>query len=122
MWRQPQRSDSHLFWAGALVLAISLAPLVPWTIRNWRDFHRFVPLVPRSASDPDEFVPDGFDKWVRTWAADYVSTEEVYWQIPGDKVDIKTIPSRAFDSARQRAQTQAIFDDYPKMLVVESRA
>lgn len=117
MWRQPQQRQ-RLFWAGTLVLAISIAPLVPWTVRNWRDFHRFMPLVPQSASDPNEFVPDGLDKWVKTWAADYVSTEEVYWQIPGGKVDINDIPSRAFDNARQRAQTQGILDDYHKILVV----
>ena len=57
-------------------------------------------------------MPDGFDKWVRTWTVDYVSTEEVYWQIPGDKVDIETLPSRAFDNARAARQTQAILDDY----------
>ena len=28
----------HLFWAGALVLILALAPLVPWTVRNWRQF------------------------------------------------------------------------------------
>ncbi len=67
-----------------------------------------MPLVPQSASDPDEFVPDGLDRWTRTWAVDYVSTEEVYWEIPGDKVDINTLPSRAFDNSQQRAQTQAI--------------
>ena len=100
------------------MLAISVAPLVPWTIRNWRDFHRFQPLVPQSASDPDEFVPDGFDKWVRTWAADYVSTEEVYWQVSGDKVDLDLLPSRAFDSAQEREQTQSILADYNKVLVV----
>ncbi|HTV64504.1 MAG TPA: glycosyltransferase family 39 protein, partial [Bryocella sp.] len=56
MWRSPAER-AQVFWAGALVLAISLAPLAPWTIRNWREFHRFQPLVPQSASDPDEFVP-----------------------------------------------------------------
>jgi 4-amino-4-deoxy-L-arabinose transferase-like glycosyltransferase len=117
MWRRPQER-MRLFWAGALVLAISIAPLVPWTIRNWHDFHRFQPLVPKSASDPDEFVPDGFDKWVRTWAADYVSTEEVYWQVPGDQVDLTLLPSRAFDSAAEREKTQAIFAGYSKILVV----
>ena len=45
MWRRPAER-TRLFWAGALVLAISVAPLVPWTIRNWRDFHRFQPLAP----------------------------------------------------------------------------
>ena len=114
--RSTQRT--RLFWAGVLVLAIALAPLIPWTIRNWRDFHRFQPLVPQSASDPDEFVPDGFDKWVRTWAADYVSTEEIYWQVPGDKVDLSLLPSRAFDNPTDRQQTQAIFNDYARTLVI----
>jgi len=117
LWRRPAER-ARLFCTGALALAISLAPLVPWTLRNWRDFHRFQPLAPESASDPDEFVPDGFDKWVRTWSADYVSTEEVYWQVPGDKIDLGSLPTRAFDSAAQRQQTQAILTDYAKVLVV----
>lgn len=117
MLRQPA-ARARLFWAGLLVVAISLAPLVPWTIRNWRDFHHFMPLVPKSASDPDEFVTDGLDHWVRTWAVDYVSTEEVYWVIPGDKVAIETLPTRAIDNSQQRAETQAILDDYNKLLVV----
>jgi len=113
MWRRPAER-ARLFWAGALVLVISIAPLVPWTLRNWLDFHRFQPLAPRYASDPDEFVPDGFDKWMRTWVVDYVSTEEVYWQVPGEDVDLQNLPSRAFDGEQQREQTQAIFDDYQK--------
>ena len=117
MWQQPKERQ-RLFWGGLLVLAISIAPLVPWAIRNWHDFHRFQPLVPKSASDPDEFVPDGFDKWVRTWAADYVSTEEVYWQVPDDQVDLTLLPSRAFDNSEEREKTQAIFADYAKILVV----
>jgi Dolichyl-phosphate-mannose-protein mannosyltransferase len=111
MFRRPSERGA-LFWAGALVLVISIAPLVPWTVRNWRDFHRFEPLAPRYASDPDEFVPSGFDRWVRTWVLDYVSTEEIYWQVPGSDVDIGLLPSRAFDSEQEHRQTQAIFDDY----------
>ena len=118
MWQRPAER-ARLFWAGAVVLAVSLAPLVPWTVRNWRDFHRFEPLAPRYASDPDEFVPSGFDKWMRTWVVDYVSTEEVYWQVPGDNVDLQNLPSRAFDSAQEREKTQAIFDDYAKTHVVD---
>jgi len=100
------------FWAGAIVLVLSLAPLVPWTVRNWRDFHRFEPLAPRYASDPDEFVPSGFDRWMRTWIVDYASTEEVYWQVPGNDVDLSLLPNRAFDSEQQRQETEAIFNDY----------
>jgi len=114
LWRMWQRGDERvrLFWAGALILVIAIAPLVPWTIRNWRDFHRFEALAPRYASDPDEFVPTGFDRWVRTWMAEYVSTEEIYWQIPGDEVDFTKLPSRAFDNPNQYARTKAIFEDY----------
>jgi len=118
MWQRPAER-ARLFWAGAVVLAVSLASLAPWTVRNWRDFHRFEPLAPRYASDPDEFVPSGFDKWMRTWVVDYVSTEEVYWQVPGDNVDLQNLPSRAFDSAQEREKTQAIFDDYAKTHVVD---
>jgi 4-amino-4-deoxy-L-arabinose transferase-like glycosyltransferase len=113
IWKRPAERV-RLFWAGVLVLGIAIAPLVPWTLRNWRDFHRFQPLAPRYASDPDEFVPDGFDKWMRTWVVDYVSTEEVYWQVPGGDVDLNNLPSRAFDDVEQREQTQAIFNDYRK--------
>ncbi len=120
LWRMWQRPAERvrLFWAGALVLAVSLAPLAPWAIRNWRDFHRFQPLAPRYASDPDEFVPYGFEQWMRTWIVDYISTEEVYWQVPGDDVNLQDLPSRAFDSAQQREETQAIFNDYSKTHVV----
>ena len=114
MWRRPAER-ARLFWAGALVLAVSVAPLVPWTVRNWRDFHRFEPLAPRYASDPDEFVPSGFDKWVRTWIGDFVLTDEIYWNIPGDPIDLHLLPSRAFDSVEQRERTEAIFRDYNKI-------
>jgi len=117
MWRRAGERGS-LFCAGVLVLAISLAPLVPWTIRNWRDFHRFQPLVPQSASDPDEFTPNGFDKWVKTWSADYVSTEEVYWQVPDDRIEMDALPSRACDTAPQCAETHALIDAYNSRLVV----
>jgi 4-amino-4-deoxy-L-arabinose transferase-like glycosyltransferase len=114
LWRRPAER-TRLFWAGALLLAISIAPLVPWTLRNWRVFHRFEPLAPRYANDPDEFVPSGYDKWVRTWIADFVSTDEIYWNIPGDAIDWHLLPSRAFDSAEQREKTEAIFRDYDKI-------
>ncbi len=113
LWQRPAQRV-QLFWAGALVLVISLVPLVPWTVRNWRQFHKFEPLAPRYASDPDEFVPTGFDRWMRTWIIDYVSTEEFYWQIPGSDVDPTLLPSRAIDNQQEQEQTQAIFDDYAK--------
>ena len=116
LWRlvnAPERKR-QLFWAGVLVLVISIAPLVPWTVRNWRQFHQFEPLAPRYASDPGEFVPSGFDRWMRTWIIDYVSTEEVYWQVPGSDVDLNNLPARAIDDEQEQQQTEAIFEDYRK--------
>lgn len=91
---------------------IALAPLVPWTLRNMHTLHEFQSLAPRYANEEDEFVPMGFNRWVKTWIADYVSVEEVYWNVPGDKIDIGNLPSRAFDSSQQKQQTAAILHDY----------
>jgi len=86
--------------------------LVPWTIRNWRTFHVFQPLAPRYANMPGDFVPNGFNRWVKTWIVDYVSTEEFYWAEPGEEIDTNLLPERAFDSYEQYQRTQQIFDDY----------
>jgi hypothetical protein len=94
------------------LVAASLVPLVPWTVRNWRTFHVFQPLAPRYANDPGEFVPMGFNRWMKTWIVDYVSTEEVFWRVPGETLDIDTLPVRAFDSQQQYDQTDELISDY----------
>ena len=101
-----------LIVAGALVATGALAPLVPWTIRNLRTFHRFQPLAPRYANDSDEPLMPGFNRWVKTWMADYVSVEEIYWPVPGSDIDFSRLPMRAFDSPQQRTQTAELFSDY----------
>src|SRR5258708_5385754 len=73
--------------AGALLMGISLLPLVPWAVRNWQTFHVWQPLAPRYANDPGEFVPTGFNRWVKTWMVDYVSVEEVYWEVAGEPLN-----------------------------------
>ena len=102
----------HAFWAGALLLVMSLGPLLPWTVRNWRTFHVFQPLAPRYANDPGEFVPMGFNRWMKTWIVDVVSTEEVYWQVSGAPLDIDSLPERAFDSRQQYDQMDELIADY----------
>lgn len=97
---------------------ISVAPLVPWSIRNWRTFHVFQPLAPRYANDPGEFVALGFNHWIKTWLVDYVAVEEVYWNVPGGKIDINDIPQRAFDSRLEYDETQSVLNDYNEQLVI----
>ena len=109
--------SSHLsfrtiFWAGVLVAVGAAVPLVPWTLRNLHTFHRFQPLAPRYANDSDEPVMTGFNRWVKTWTADYVSVQEIYWNVPGSDIDATKLPRRAFDSEAQRKQTTDLFSDY----------
>ena len=96
--------------AATTVFLFALAPLAPWTIRNFRTFHHFQPLAPRYATESEEVVPRGFNRWVKTWIADYASVEEIYWNVPGDKIDAEKLPSRALDTARE--STLALIADY----------
>jgi hypothetical protein len=89
---------------------ISILPFAAWTIRNWRTFHIFQPLAPRSATDPGEPVTPGFQRWTKTWIADFASTYEIYWNVPGDDIDIHALPARALDQDSQ--QTLSLVSQY----------
>ncbi len=30
----------------------------------------------------------GWDRWVKTWCLDFVSTYNVVWNVPGDELDV----------------------------------
>ena len=63
----------------------------------------------------NELVSRGFNRWVKTWIADYASVEEIYWNVPGDKIDPEKLPSRAIDGPKktaQRDETLAVIADY----------
>jgi 4-amino-4-deoxy-L-arabinose transferase-like glycosyltransferase len=107
--------------AGLTVAACALAPLVIWGVRNIHTLDRAEFLAPRFANEPDEHVPIGFNRWMNTWIADYTSTEEVYWNIPGEKVDVNNLPSRAFDSPEQREATEALFDEYNQAVTINAQ-
>jgi 4-amino-4-deoxy-L-arabinose transferase-like glycosyltransferase len=97
--REPQR---RAFVSALPVLAAAccvMLPLLPWTIRNWRTFHVFQPLAPRYANDPGELAPVGFARWYRTWAIEFASTDEVYWNYNGDRIRLADLPARAFDAS-----------------------
>jgi Dolichyl-phosphate-mannose-protein mannosyltransferase len=106
----------NLVRSGVIMAAIALSSLAPWTIRNWREFRRVQPLAPRYANEEDEFVPMGFNRWVKTWIADYASVEEIYWQEPDGPIDPTKLPSRAFDTPQQRSATFSMIDEYNHIL------
>jgi Dolichyl-phosphate-mannose-protein mannosyltransferase len=111
-----KRRVFHLVRAALAIGIISIAPLVPWTVRNLHTMHHFQPLAPHYANEENEFVPAGFNRWVKTWIADYISVEEIYWPIPGVAVDSRQLPDRAFDSSQQREETLQLIDEYNSAL------
>ena len=98
--------------AGIILAIGALVPLVPWTLRNWHTLHRFEPLAPRYANDSDELVMVGFNRWIKTWIAEYTSVQEIYWNVPGDAIDVARLPRRAFDSEAQRQETAELIAAY----------
>jgi 4-amino-4-deoxy-L-arabinose transferase-like glycosyltransferase len=113
VWRlKPRRSLGMAVLPVAIAALCVVLPLAPWAVRNWQTFHIVQPLVPRYATDPGEFVPLGFQRWYRSWAIDFASTEEVYWNYDSAPVAISDLPPRAFDSDEQYARTEAILNDY----------
>ncbi len=91
---------------------VSVLPFVAWTARNLRTFHVFEPLAPRYANDPGEDAFPGFVRWVRSFAADFTSTSEIYWNGNSDRIDPANLPSRAFDDRAQYQQTLRLLQDY----------
>lgn len=91
---------------------LSIIPFLFWTARNLRTFHIFEPLAPRYATDPGEFTAPGLQRWMKTWAIDFASTSNIYWNVDSAPLDVNLLPSRAFDSPAQHDQTAEIFDTY----------
>jgi hypothetical protein len=91
---------------------LAITPFAAWTWRNWHTFRVVEPLAPRYATDPGEPTQAGWVSWVKTWCLDFTSTYQVYWNVPGDVLDISKLPARAFDTPQQYAKTAKLFNDY----------
>jgi hypothetical protein len=111
-------TDSPADSAGAptrmalVCLLLALAPFAAWTLRNWKVFHVIEPLAPRYATDPGEDTFPGWQRWMKTWCLDFVSTYEIYWNVPDNSLEIDKLPGRAFDSVAQYAETAKLAADY----------
>ena len=108
----PRKSRSQLARMAVTCLLAALAPFAIWTIRNWKTFHVVQPLAPRYATDPGEDTWPGWQRWMKTWCLDFVSTYNIYWNVPGAQFDIHNLPSRAFDSPQQYADTEKLVSAY----------
>ncbi|HET9742443.1 MAG TPA: glycosyltransferase family 39 protein [Terriglobales bacterium] len=120
VWLAIRLHESDFFWSAVLLAAVSLLPLLPWAIRNWRTLHEVEPLAPFYAQLPGEYVPKGFNRWTKTWVIDFYSVMNVEWNVTtegeGETVDLKDVPARAYDNAQQQAQTQQVLDEYNQAL------
>lgn len=102
----------------AACTGVALIPFIAWTVRNARTFHVFQPLAPRYATDPGEFIPHGWIRWVKSWAVDYASTAEVYWSVNGEPLDLNALPTRAMDTPEEAAETAKLFAQYNQANVI----
>jgi len=109
---------SKLARMAVVCVLLALAPFAVWTWRNWQVFHVFEPLAPRLATDPGESTNPGWERWMKTWCLDFVSTYDIYWNVPDGALDLSKLPNRAFDSPAQRDATAALVADYNNVLVL----
>ena len=119
IWWYTRHAAPRASWRAALLcLLLVTLPFIPWTIRNYRVFHLFQPLAPRFATDPGESTLPGYVQWTKTWLAEYVSSLDVYWNAGEEPIDIRLLPSRAFDSAEEYRQTGQLISDYNKACTI----
>jgi hypothetical protein len=109
---EPAIPRKKLARMAAVCVLLALLPFAAWTARNWMVFQVFQPLAPRLATDPGEDTHPGWERWVKSWCLDFVSTYDIYWNVPDGPLDIAKLPSRAFDSPAQYAETAALAADY----------
>ena len=117
-WYTKRSSPRDGLRYAALCALLTLLPLVPWTIRNYRVYHVFQPLAPRSAMDPIESSLEGFDHWFTTWEVDFVSVGEIWWRGDNASLDIRLLPSRAFDSTEEYRQTATLISNYNVLCIM----
>jgi hypothetical protein len=110
--RQTAIARKRLARMAVVCVLLALLPFGAWTWRNWRVFHVFQPLAPRLATDPDENPHLGWERWVKSWCLDFVSTFNIYWNVPDGPLEVDKLPSRAFDSPAQYSETAALAEDY----------
>jgi hypothetical protein len=98
--------------AGTVFSLAFVLVLVPWTIRNARVFHLFQPLAPSHGEMPGEFVPRGYNSWLRTWLDDQRYVQPFLWSLDSDPIELEDVPPYAFDSAEEKDRVAALLEKY----------
>jgi 4-amino-4-deoxy-L-arabinose transferase-like glycosyltransferase len=101
-----------MFASGAIFSLAFVLMLTPWTIRNWRVFHRFQPLAPAHGEMPNEFVAHGYFRWLRTWLDDERYIAPFLWSLDTDPINMDDVPPQAFDSAEEKDRVATLLEKY----------
>lgn len=111
LWRR--LADWPKLARAGVLLAVGLAvPLVPWAARNWRVLHTVQFLAPRYTELPDEFTPQGFFSWEKTWLWRFRDVFLVSWNMDGDEMHLADLPPAAFDSVSERDRVADLLAQY----------
>lgn len=105
------RSSRAAYLAAVFALAFFIV-LVPWTLRNYRVFHVFQPLIPAHAEAAGEFAARGYHSWLRTWLDDGRYVGPLVWSLDELPIKLESIPQRAFDSGEERSRVGALLEKY----------
>ena len=108
----PRQTFAFVIACGAALSFAFMLVLAPWTIRNWRVFHVFQPLAPAHGEMPGEFVPHGYQLWLRTWLDDQSYIQPFLWSLDTDPIDIDDIPAYAFDSENEKKRVATLIEAY----------
>jgi 4-amino-4-deoxy-L-arabinose transferase-like glycosyltransferase len=109
--RTTQRWRRTLLATSALAIGFIFI-LAPWTIRNWRTLHVFQPLAPLNANMPGEFIPLGYERWLKTWMTDGEYLDDLLWDLDKNQIDVDDLPDSAFDSQAEHDRVSDLFDQY----------
>ena len=80
--------------------------------RATRPCSAFQPLNPQSVSMPGEFVPAGYEAWVRTWIDHPRYVEPFLFALDAAPLDARAMPASAFDDVVERARVETLLGPY----------
>ena len=114
------RQHESLRWlkTTALMAALCVVPVVPWTIRNAITLHEFQPLAPKNSNLPAELVPYGLMSWEKTWLYRFRDVYLVPWKLNEEVIDVNEIPARAFDTPGEKERVAMILEQYNEDLTL----
>jgi len=99
-------------WKGSVLSLAFLLVITPWTVRNWRLWGVFQPISPAHAEMPGEFVPFGYNRWLKTWVDDSRFTEPMLWNLGEKRISLSAVRPNSFDSPEERQEVALLLDQY----------